>query len=201
MASGGRSAGELESHIVPVVFIPQPWNGLNVVNSVWSKKWSEFNKAKSSPFFLISLSFHTLFSFLRWCKMTESDTITPSTFCFPAVERRVLTTYAVVCSVKATGHCLPFSFFCVVLAPGKMILEFNFLNRQSLTSHGAVNEQPQQPWREKKCHLMKSVEVRYSSSSRIDEIEPMRDDYIYRWEINFNVQLSSPCEQLDHLDF
>lgn len=50
-------------------------------------------------------------------------------------------------------------------------------------------------------HLMKSVEVRYSSSSRMDEIEPMRGDYIYWWEINFNVQLSSPCEQLDRLEF
>lgn len=50
-------------------------------------------------------------------------------------------------------------------------------------------------------HLMKSVEVRYSSSSPMDEIEPARDDYIYRWEINFNVQLSSPCKQLDRLDF
>lgn len=85
-----------------------------------------------------------------------------------------------------------------------MSVEFNFLNRQTL-SHRAVNEQLQHPRRKKKkkraSHLMESVEVRYSSSSRMDEIEPVRDDYICRWEINFNVQLSSPCEQLDRLDF
>lgn len=123
----------------------------------------------------------------------------------------MLTTHAVLRSVNATGHCLIsfpfFFFFCFVLALGKMSLEFNFLNRQSLTSHRAVNEQPQQPWEEGggwgkgASHLMKSVGVRYSGSSRMDEIEPMRDDYIYRWEINFNVQLSSPCEQLGCLDF
>lgn len=92
-------------------------------------------------------------------------------------------------------------FFLFVLAQTKMSLEFNFLNHQSLTSHRAVIEPPQRPRRRKKkkraSYLMKSVEVRYSSSSRMDEIEPLRDDYICRWEINFNVQLSFPYEQLD----
>lgn len=37
VASRGTSAGKLQSNIVLVVFISQPWNGFNVVNSVWSK--------------------------------------------------------------------------------------------------------------------------------------------------------------------
>lgn len=203
--SRGRGAGELESNIVPVVFIPQPWNGSNVASIGVNSGRGSIKPTRHRSSLSIPLV-RTLFSFLTLIQNGRASHNHTTYFLFPC------SLTATVCwqhtllfrSVNATGHCLTFSFFFFVLVWRKMSLEFNFLNRQT-PSHRAVNEQLQQPrWKKKKkgaSHLMKSVEVRYSSSSRMDEIEPMRDDYICRWEINFNVQLSSPCEQLDRLDF
>lgn len=95
------------------------------------------------------------FLFWPWYEMAEPHTITPPTSCFPAVQPPPCVDNMRCSSLReCDGALFDFFLFFFVLVWCEMSLEFNFLNRQTL-SHRAVNEQLQQPRRKKK--IRKSV--------------------------------------------